>query len=83
MLVRRHAQERRPQKVAAATPMYGAVRSTPDLTAFDAVPNQVPLTEGVVTPPACGVDTLGTTPTGPGDRPREPQRLNTVRIEEG
>jgi cyclophilin family peptidyl-prolyl cis-trans isomerase len=29
------------------------------------------------------VATLGTTPTGPGDRPREPQRLNTVRIEEG
>jgi cyclophilin family peptidyl-prolyl cis-trans isomerase len=29
------------------------------------------------------VETLGTTPTGPGDRPREPQRLNTVRIEEG
>ena len=29
------------------------------------------------------VETLGTTPTGPGDRHREPQRLNTVRIEEG
>jgi cyclophilin family peptidyl-prolyl cis-trans isomerase len=29
------------------------------------------------------VENLGTTPTGPGDRPREPQRLNTVRIEEG
>ena len=29
------------------------------------------------------VDTLGTTPTGAGDRPREPQRLETVRIEEG
>ena len=29
------------------------------------------------------VETLGTTPTGPGDRPREPQRLTTVRIEEG
>jgi peptidyl-prolyl cis-trans isomerase B (cyclophilin B) len=29
------------------------------------------------------VEGLGTTPTGPGDRPREPQRLNTVRIEEG
>ena len=29
------------------------------------------------------VETLGTTATGPGDRPREPQRLNTVRIEEG
>ncbi len=29
------------------------------------------------------VEALGTTATGPGDRPREPQRLNTVRIEEG
>ena len=29
------------------------------------------------------VEALGTTPTGPGDRPREPQRLTTVRIEEG
>jgi len=29
------------------------------------------------------VATLGTAPTGPGDRPREPQRLNSVRIEEG
>jgi cyclophilin family peptidyl-prolyl cis-trans isomerase len=29
------------------------------------------------------VEAIGTTPTGPGDRPREPQRLETVRIEEG
>jgi cyclophilin family peptidyl-prolyl cis-trans isomerase len=29
------------------------------------------------------VESLGTTATGPGDRPREPQRLNTIRIEEG
>ena len=29
------------------------------------------------------VEALGTTPTGPGDRPRETQRLITVRIEEG
>ena len=29
------------------------------------------------------VETLATTPTGPGDRPREPQRLSTIRIEEG
>jgi cyclophilin family peptidyl-prolyl cis-trans isomerase len=29
------------------------------------------------------VDTLGSVPTGPGDRPREPQRLATIRIEEG
>ena len=29
------------------------------------------------------VETLGTTPTGPGDRPRDTQRLISVRIEEG
>ena len=29
------------------------------------------------------VDTLGTTPTGPGDRPRETQTITTIRIEEG
>ena len=29
------------------------------------------------------VEALGTTPTGPGDRPRETQRLITIRIEEG
>ena len=48
------------QRLAAATPMYGAFEKKPDLTPFTAVPNQVPLTEGVQTPPACGVDTLGT-----------------------
>jgi YVTN family beta-propeller protein len=47
------------QKVAAATPMYGAFTNKPDYTPFTAVPNQIPLTEGVATPPACGVDTLG------------------------
>jgi YVTN family beta-propeller protein len=49
------------QRLAAATPMYDAFRSRPDYRPFDAVPNQVPLTEGVATPPACGVDTLGLT----------------------
>jgi hypothetical protein len=49
------------QKLAAATPMYGAFTSKPDYTPFTAVPNQVPLTEGVTTPPACGLDTLGLT----------------------
>jgi YVTN family beta-propeller protein len=47
------------QKLAAATPMFGAFTNKPDLTPFTAVPNQVPLTEGVTTPPACGPDTLG------------------------
>ncbi|HYY89313.1 MAG TPA: alkaline phosphatase family protein, partial [Chloroflexota bacterium] len=49
------------EKVAAATPMYGAFSKTADNTPFTAKPNQVPLTEGVAIPPACGVDTLGTT----------------------
>jgi hypothetical protein len=49
------------QKLAAATPMYGAFTNKPDYTPFTAVPNQVPLTEGVVVPPVCGVDTLGLT----------------------
>jgi hypothetical protein len=47
------------QKVAAATPMYGAFTNRAVTKPFTAVPNQVPLTEGVAVPPACGVDTLG------------------------
>jgi YVTN family beta-propeller protein len=49
------------EKVAAATPMYDAFTSKPDYTPFNAVPNKVPLTEGIATPPACGLDTLGLT----------------------
>jgi YVTN family beta-propeller protein len=49
------------QKVAAATPMYSAFTNTAVSKPFNAVPNQVPLTEGVAVPPACGVDTLGLT----------------------
>ena len=37
------------EKLAAATPMYGAFTKKPDYTPFTAVPNQVPLTEGVAT----------------------------------
>jgi hypothetical protein len=47
------------QKVAAATPMYRAFTGTPDYTPYNAVPNQVPLTQGISTAPACGLDTLG------------------------
>jgi YVTN family beta-propeller protein len=47
------------EKLAAATPMYGAFTNKANNKPFTAVPNQVPLTEGVATPPACGVDTLG------------------------
>ena len=49
------------EKVAAATPMYDAFTSKPNYTPFNAVPNQIPLTEGIATPPACGPDTLGKT----------------------
>ena len=45
------------QKVAAATPMFDAFRSKPDLTPFKAVPNQIPLTEAVTPEPECGPDT--------------------------
>ncbi len=44
------------QKVAAATPMFDAFRSTPDKTPFTARPNRVPLTENIATPPSCGAD---------------------------
>ncbi|MBV9940780.1 MAG: hypothetical protein JO262_01525 [Solirubrobacterales bacterium] len=49
------------EKVAAATPMYDAFTSRPNYRPFNAVPNQVPLTEGIATPPVCGLDTLGQT----------------------
>src|SRR5665647_2591041 len=45
------------QKLAAATPMTDAFTNKADLTPYNAVLNQVPLTEGVVTAPACGYDT--------------------------
>jgi len=51
------------QRVAAATPMYGAFTNTADLTPFDAVPNQVPLTEGVADTSLCGPDTPGQSST--------------------
>ena len=49
------------EKVAAATPMYDAFTNRPNYTPFNAVPNQIPLTEGIATAPACGLDTLGLT----------------------
>jgi cyclophilin family peptidyl-prolyl cis-trans isomerase len=38
---------------------------------------------GAVVGGADVVTAIGTTPTGPGDRPRETQRVATIRIEEG
>ena len=49
------------EKVAAATPMYGAFTNRPDYRPFTAVRNQIPLTESIATPPTCGLDTLGKT----------------------
>ncbi|RKS72442.1 YVTN family beta-propeller protein [Motilibacter peucedani] len=52
------------QRLAAATPMYGAfVDKKPDYTPYDAVPNQVPLTEGVTPQPACGPESAAATRT--------------------
>ncbi|KUM99552.1 phosphoesterase [Streptomyces yokosukanensis] len=45
------------QKDTAATPMRGAFTSHPDDTPFDALPNRTSLTDGLSTPPSCGVDT--------------------------
>ena len=49
------------EKVAAATPMFDAFTAKPNDAPFNAVPNQIPLTEGIATAPACGLDTLGKT----------------------
>jgi YVTN family beta-propeller protein len=45
------------QKDSAATPMASAFTNKPDFTPFTAVPNRTSLTDGLKTPPACGVDT--------------------------
>ncbi|MFF9021323.1 alkaline phosphatase family protein [Streptomyces eurythermus] len=44
------------QKDSAATPMRGVFTRHPDYTPFDALPNRVPLTDGLKTPPSCGAD---------------------------
>ncbi|MFB7915824.1 alkaline phosphatase family protein [Streptomyces sp. NPDC056061] len=45
------------QKDSAATPMRTAFTQKADLTPFTALPNRTPLTDGLKTPPSCGVDT--------------------------
>ncbi|MEU7369184.1 alkaline phosphatase family protein [Streptomyces hygroscopicus] len=45
------------QKDTAATPMTSAFTQRPDFTPFTALPNRVSLTDGVKTPPSCGLDT--------------------------
>ncbi|MFE7413918.1 alkaline phosphatase family protein [Streptomyces laurentii] len=44
------------QKDSAATPMRTAFTDKPDFTPFTALPNRTPLTDGLKTPPSCGVD---------------------------
>lgn len=46
------------QKDAAATPMRRAFTKAADYTPYNAVPNRIPLTYGLSTPPACGEDTV-------------------------
>ncbi|MFD8705022.1 bifunctional YncE family protein/alkaline phosphatase family protein [Kitasatospora sp. NPDC059648] len=47
------------QKDSAATPMATAFTDRPDYTPFTAVPNRTSLTDGLKTPPTCGVDVPG------------------------
>ncbi|MEU4117105.1 alkaline phosphatase family protein [Kitasatospora sp. NPDC028055] len=47
------------QKDSAASPMTTAFTDKPDLTPFDAVPNRTSLTDGLKTPPSCGLDVPG------------------------
>ncbi|WP_427896042.1 alkaline phosphatase family protein [Kribbella sp. GL6] len=44
------------QKDSAATPMRAAFTNKPDNKPFTALPNRVPLTQGLSTPPSCGAD---------------------------
>ncbi|WP_037605971.1 bifunctional YncE family protein/alkaline phosphatase family protein [Streptacidiphilus rugosus] len=44
------------QKDSAASPMTAAFTRTPDYTPFTALPNRTSLTDGLSTPPSCGVD---------------------------
>ncbi|MFV5998522.1 alkaline phosphatase family protein [Streptomyces sp. NPDC056231] len=52
------------QKDSAASPMRGAFTQHADYTPFKALPNRASLTDGLKTPPACGVDTPA--PQNPG-----------------
>src|SRR5262249_59919869 len=64
------------EKVAAATPMYDAFTDKPNDAPFTALPNQVPLTEGLAptAEPSCGWDDLGLTGTAA-------QKLNAAEVQ--
>jgi YVTN family beta-propeller protein len=66
------------EKVAAASPMYNAFTSKPNDTPYNVVPNQIPLTEGISTAPACGLDTLGRTGAAAKALDRQVARETTV-----
>ncbi len=70
------------EKLAAATPMYGAFTRKADYSPYNAVPNQIPLTEGIATPPACGLDTLGTSGAARTALARTQARQNAVPADE-
>ena len=70
------------EKLAAATPMYGAFSTKPDYRPFNEVPNRIPLTEGIATPPTCGLDTLGTTGSARTALARSEARKNVVPADE-
>lgn len=55
------------QKDSAASPMRGAFARHADYTPFKALPNRTSLTDGLKTPPSCGLDTPA--PQDPGAAP--------------
>jgi len=58
------------------------VHKRPNYSPFNAVPNQIPLTEGIATPPACGLDTLGTSGAARTALARSEARNNAVPADE-
>jgi hypothetical protein len=45
--------------------MFGAFTNKSNTSAFNAVPNRIPLTEGIATQPSCGPDNPGATKAAP------------------
>jgi YVTN family beta-propeller protein len=70
------------EQVAAATPMYDAFTDKPNYTPYNAVPNQIPLTEDIATAPACGLDTLGETGAAAAAVDRKAAEATAVPVKE-
>ncbi|MEV4758385.1 phosphoesterase [Micromonospora sp. NPDC049559] len=66
------------QKDSAATPMSRAFTNKPDYTPFTALPNRVPLTDGLATPPACGNDTPAGAPAKASTVPADKRHIAEV-----